>query len=99
MTMDTDVPLVDLLLNCPPHREAGARLHFAFSGGEDRMVPSHTNIGTGVELGTPLAHENIAGDNDLAAELLDAEPPAFAVATVAGAAACFLVCHGTVLLT
>src|SRR5690242_11167238 len=84
------------------HRNKGAALfltaerHFALNCGEDRVVPSHTDVGTGVELSTPLAHQNIAGDNDLAAELLDAEPPARAIATVAGAAACFLVCHGTV---
>jgi hypothetical protein len=83
------------------HRNKGAALfltaerHFAFNSGEDRVVPSHTDVGAGVILGTPLAHKNIAGDNDLAAELLDAEPPARAIAAVAGAAACFLMCHGT----
>lgn len=41
MTMDTDAPLIDLLMDCAPHREAGARLHVAFSGGLDSTVLLH----------------------------------------------------------
>ena len=46
-----------------------------------------------MELGAALAHDDVAGEDDLAAEALDAEPLARRVAAVAGAAACFLVCH------
>src|SRR4051812_2679416 len=62
-------------------------------GGEDRVVAAHADIGAGMELGAALAHDDVAGQNDLAAEFLDAKPLTRAVAAVARGAACFLVCH------
>jgi hypothetical protein len=46
-----------------------------------------------MELGAALTHENVARDNDLSAELLDAEPLTGTVAAVARRTACFLVSH------
>ena len=37
---------------------------------EKGVVLAHADIGTGIELGTALAHEDVAGDDVLAAELL-----------------------------
>src|SRR5207237_1675621 len=62
---------------------AAAELHRAVHGGEDRVVAAHADIGAGVKLGAALAHDDVAGQDDLAAEFLDAEPFAGAVAAVA----------------
>src|ERR1700688_1450997 len=72
---------------------ARLELDLALGQGKERVVAADADIGAGVEFGAALAHEDVARDDDLAAELLDAEPPAGGVAAVAGAAACFLVGH------
>src|ERR1700686_5502249 len=46
-----------------------------------------------MELGAALAHDDVAGDDDLAAEFLDAQPAPGAVAAVARGAARLFVCH------
>src|SRR5439155_27327755 len=58
-----------------------------------RVVAAHADPVAGMELGAALAHDDVAGNHDLAAELLDAEPPAGAVAAVARGAACLLMRH------
>src|ERR1700734_3670820 len=73
---------------------ARAELHIAVSGGEQRVVLAHADIFAGIELGAALAHDDVAGRNDLAAEKLHAEPLARAVAPVARGAAGFLMRHG-----
>ena len=60
---------------------------------EDRVVAAEADAGARPALGAALADQDVAGDHRLAAELLHAEPPALAVAAVAGRAACLLVCH------
>jgi hypothetical protein len=44
--------------------------------------------------GTTLADDDVAGANDLATELLQAQALRFRITPVPGAATCFLVCHG-----
>src|SRR5262245_31112244 len=48
-----------------------------------------------MERGSALADQDVAGDDLLAAELLDAEALALGVAAVTSLAACFFLCHGT----
>src|SRR4051794_16276377 len=57
------------------------------------MVAAHADPVARVELGAALADDDVARDHDLAAEFLDAEPPASAIAAVARGAACLFVCH------
>ena len=44
-------------------------------------------------LGAALAHQDVAGEDLLAAEFFHAEAPALGIAAVARGAACFLMCH------
>src|SRR6516162_2178552 len=64
---------------------------------EQRMVAADPDMRPRVELGAALAHDDVARDDDLAAELLDAEPPSAAVAPVARGAARFLMRHPSLL--
>src|SRR5215472_9289839 len=79
------------------HEGAAARaadeLHDAVDGREQGVVAAHADIGAGVIGRAALAHEDVAGQHDLAAVVLHAEAAAFAVAPVARRTACFLVCH------
>src|SRR5215470_7759830 len=67
--------------------------HGAGGGGEEGVVGPHADVGAGMEGGAALAHDDVAGRDDLAAIALHAQALARRVAAVAGAAACFLVCH------
>src|SRR5207302_11460412 len=60
---------------------------------EQRVVAAHADLVAGMELGAALAHDDVAGDDDLAAVFLDAEAPARTVAAVARRAAGLFVCH------
>src|SRR3954470_19843400 len=60
---------------------------------KQRMILAQADIVARVPLGAALAHDDIAGANGFAAELLHAEALALTVAAVAGRAACFLMCH------
>src|SRR5436190_4461335 len=73
--------------------KAFAELHRALFKREQRVVAAHADTLAGMKLGAALAHDDVAGDHDLAAEFLDAEPPAGAVAAVAGRAACLFMRH------
>src|SRR3546814_4252016 len=57
-----------------------------------------TDVAARVELGAALAHQDVAGQHALAAELLHAETASGGIAPVARAAACLLMCHGSVFL-
>ena len=48
--------------------------HVAVHKGEDGVVAAHAHAVAGGELGAELAHENVAGQDLLAAEALDAAP-------------------------
>src|SRR5690606_22619363 len=54
---------------------------------------AHADIGAGMPLGAALAHEDVAGENLLAAELLHAEALGLRIAPVARRTASLLVCH------
>src|SRR5690606_19055077 len=72
---------------------AGVEAHMSVAGGEQRVILADADIAARVVLGAALTHENVPGENELAAELLHAQPLAWRIAPVARAAACFLVCH------
>src|SRR3954447_24551742 len=57
------------------------------------MILAQADVVARVPLGAALTHDDVAGANTLAAELLHAEALALTVAAVAGRAACFLMCH------
>ena len=59
----------------------------------ERVVRSETDVQTGMEARPPLADEDAAAGDELAAEALDAQHLRIRVATVAGAADAFLVSH------
>src|SRR5262245_3255978 len=92
-----------LLGRCLRHRKDGYE-HAAFGFGvefhatigerEQRVVLADTDVAAGMPLGAALARENIAGDDALAAEQLDAEALRIRVAPVARRSACLLVSHG-----
>lgn len=68
-------------------------LHVAISQREQRPVAPHADIAAGVKLGAALANNNITGDHCLPAKFLHTQPFTCAVATVAGTALSFLMCH------
>src|SRR5215210_6051923 len=57
------------------------------------VILAQADVVARVPLGAALTHDDVAGANGLAAELLHAEALALTVAAVAGRAACFLMCH------
>src|ERR1700733_1419970 len=73
-------------------------LHPPVDQGENGMIAAEADVASGIPLGAALTHQDVAGDDFLTAELLDAEAPAFGVAPVAGRAACLFMCHGGLLL-
>src|SRR5687767_15589095 len=60
---------------------------------KQRVVGARAHVDAGPIDGAALAHEDIAGQHLLAAELLDAEPFRLGFAAVLGTAACLFVCH------
>ena len=56
--------------------------HAAIDEGEDGVIAAETDVAAGQELGAALADDDIAGDDGFAAEFLDAEALADAVAPV-----------------
>src|SRR5918996_3774079 len=72
---------------------AGTEPDLAFDQREQRVIPADADIVAGVPAGAPLADDDVAGDDVLAAELLHAEPLARRVAAVARAAPGLLVRH------
>src|SRR5205085_9481938 len=60
---------------------------------EQGVILADADIDARVDPGPALAHDDVAADHFLAAELLHAEATARAVATVAGGTACLFMCH------
>src|SRR5690606_40858838 len=60
---------------------------------EQGVVLADANAVAGVELGTALTHDDVAGLDDLAAIQLHAKAFTFRVAAVAGRTASFFECH------
>src|SRR5690606_10366807 len=83
------------------HRYVGASVGFPSecygpaAERKERVVTTQADIGAGMPGGAALARDDVAGDDDLAAEFLHAEAFRFRVTTVARRAASFLVCHGS----
>jgi hypothetical protein len=65
---------------------------------EQCVISALADALAGVELGAQLADQDIAGDDLLAAESLDATTLAVRIATVATGALTFFMCHGSCLL-
>jgi len=63
---------------------------------EERVVVTHADVRTGVELSAALANDDVAGDDGFATEALDAAKLGVGVTTVAGRTLSFLMCHGIV---
>src|SRR5688572_15317812 len=71
----------------------GHELHRAGDEREEGVVLAHAHAGAGPELGAALAHDDRAGVDRLATELLHAETAARGVAAVAGRTTGFFVSH------
>src|SRR5205085_6237120 len=78
---------------------AGAELHLAVGGGEQRVVAAPADVVAGVELGAPLTDDDRAGAHGGAVEDLHPEPLGGRVTPVAGRGRTLLLRHGAVLLT
>jgi hypothetical protein len=61
--------------------------------GEQREVPTHTNVLSWVYTSTQLPHNNIAGPHCFAAENFNSPSLPLAIAPVAGTAASFFMGH------
>src|SRR5271166_3464600 len=66
------------------HAVVGAALerHVAVDERKDRVVAAEADIGAGLHLGAALAHDDVAGNDGFAAELLHAETAALGIAAV-----------------
>jgi hypothetical protein len=71
----------------------GVELDRPLDHGEDRVIPADADAHARVPLGAALAHEDVAGDDALTAEPLNAEVLGMGVAAVPGRAACLFVCY------
>src|SRR5690606_19984082 len=60
---------------------------------EQRVIAADADIRSRMKARAPLAHDDVAGRDALAAEALHAEPFGFGIAAVLRAAACLFVCH------
>ena len=65
----------------------------------ESVVFAHTDVLVGIVDSTPLTDNDVAGFNDLAAELLEAETLAMGLAAVLGTGLTFLVCHNVSFLS
>src|SRR5690349_3156121 len=81
-----------------PAEHGLAELHLTLDQGEQGVVLADADIGAGMELRAALTDDDVAGDDALTTELLDAKTTAGAIATVAGATACLFMCHCSELL-
>ena len=68
-------------------------LHASGDEGEDRVVTTEADIAAWDELRSALAQDDVAWDDDFAAEFLNAETLAYAVATVFDTTLTFFMCH------
>ena len=68
-------------------------LHLAINEGEDGVVAAEADILAWKELRPALADDDVAGDDDLAAEFLDAEALADAIASVLDGSLTFFMSH------
>src|SRR6478672_9176621 len=71
----------------------GAELDVAADQGEQRVVAAAADAAARVEVGAALAHDDLAGVDQLAAVALHTEPLGVRVPTVLGRGRALLVCH------
>src|SRR5712691_1474880 len=76
-----------------PTPAPGAELDLPADEGEQGIVPAAANADSRMEVSAVLAHDDLAGVDDLAAEALDAEPLGIGVAAVPAGRRALLVCH------
>src|SRR5687768_17067064 len=80
-------------------RNVGAAFLFRLEGGaaghqrENRVVAAEADVVAGAPLGAALADDDVARDDELAAEFFHAEAFSGGIAAVPGRAACFLMSH------
>lgn len=72
--------------------------HDAVDQRKERVIAAHTDVDSGMELGSELADKDISGDHSLAARFFDAAPLASAIATVSGTTTTFFCSHKSELL-
>lgn len=65
----------------------------SFDEGEDGVVAAHADIPPGMPLGSLLADNNVAGNDEFAAELLDTQSLGDRVTTVAAGTLTLLMSH------
>src|SRR5258708_30227490 len=84
-----------------PHRDLAASAtnklerDVAFCGGKDREILADICARASIKLISALAHDNIAGDDEFAAEALHAQALGLAITPVAAGASTFLVSHNS----
>jgi hypothetical protein len=76
----------------------GHELHLTVHQREQCVVFADANVYTGMYLRPTLADDDAAGKDRFSAVGFDAETLGLRIATIAGAAACFLMCHCRVIL-
>ena len=65
--------------------------HHAVSLGEQRIVGAHAHVHTRMDVGAPLAHQNVAGLDELAVSPLGTQALGLRVTAVLGGAAALFV--------
>ncbi|KUM01971.1 hypothetical protein AWB61_19835 [Chromobacterium sp. F49] len=74
-------------------RALNGEFNVAINLGEQGVILALANVFTSVEAGAALTHDDGTSRNQFAAVNLNAQAFGFGVTTVAGATACFFVCH------
>ena len=73
----------------------GFKLDLAVLQGEQSIVGTLTDVNAGMDLGSSLLYENVAGENELTVSTFYAEAFGFGITTVFSRAYTFLMSHGT----
>ena len=72
---------------------AGVEVDGAVGDGEQRVIAPLADVAAGMKAIADLAHDDVAGDDRLAAELLDAAALTVRITTVARRTLTFFMCH------
>ncbi len=73
--MEAAATLVGLHRDVDAALGLGREFHLALADREQRVVAAHADAVARVPFGAALAHDDVAGNDALAARLLDPEPP------------------------
>jgi hypothetical protein len=71
----------------------GFENHGAIDQCEQGVILAAANIGAGVELGATLTNQDVASQNFLTTETLNAKALGYGIATVSRTTTSFLMCH------